>query len=440
MHYTWVWWAARGSGSQPLRRIANDPLRERQRLAVRANTLATRRDANVEYHPGTIIESVETAGADKGFKVTARKAGNAVTWNVDRIVANLGYTPDTVLYRELQVQECSATQGQLKIAQALSGLRVEDGLKVSYGGPESPRNPEPNFFILGAKSFGRSSQFLLHVGFEQVRDVFTLISGKANLDLYKDVKREWGPFGRAARHQPQAQARQHVPPRWRFGLGAGCHQKQGGCGTPTRAQARRPVPPRWRFGLGCRLSPKARGLRDTNPKRKRGSTFRLAGALGWGAGCHQKQGGCGTPTRSASEAARSASLALRVGVPAVTKSKGAAGHQPEAQARQHVPPRCALGWGAGCHQKQGGCGTPTRSRKRGSTFRLAGALGWGAGCHQKQGGCGTPTRSASEAARSASLALWVGVPAVTKKRGDMQANCPIKRAAKITATSMPTIQ
>ncbi len=185
-HDTWVWWAARGNGSQPLRRVANDPLRERDRLAVRANTLATRRDANVEFHPGTIIETVETAGPDKGFKVTARKAGNAVTWNVDRIVANLGYTPDTVIYRELQVEESASTQGQLKVAEKLLGQRGEDCLKMTCGGPDALRNPEPNFFILGAKSFGRSTQFLLRVGFEQVRDVFTLIAGKANLDLYKN--------------------------------------------------------------------------------------------------------------------------------------------------------------------------------------------------------------------------------------------------------------
>ena len=185
-HDTWVWWAARGTGSQPLRRIANDPLRERDRLAVRANTLATRGDGNVEFHAGTMIETVETAGPDKGFKVTARKSGITLTWNVDRIVANLGYTPDTVLYRELQVQECPATQGQLKIAQALSSQRGDDSLKLACGGPETLRNPEPNFYILGAKSFGRNPQFLLRVGFDQVRDVFTLIAGKASLDLYKD--------------------------------------------------------------------------------------------------------------------------------------------------------------------------------------------------------------------------------------------------------------
>src|SRR5207244_3750629 len=37
---TWVIWLARGQSTQPIKRIAGDPLRERDRLAVRANTLA----------------------------------------------------------------------------------------------------------------------------------------------------------------------------------------------------------------------------------------------------------------------------------------------------------------------------------------------------------------------------------------------------------------
>src|SRR5262249_46836163 len=47
---TWVIWLARCHSTQPIKRIANDPLRERDRLAVKANMLATRTDGNVEFH------------------------------------------------------------------------------------------------------------------------------------------------------------------------------------------------------------------------------------------------------------------------------------------------------------------------------------------------------------------------------------------------------
>jgi thioredoxin reductase len=186
---TWVIWLARGSSTQPLKRISADPLRERDRLAVRANTLATRPDANVEFHNQTMIEAVDFAGPDRGFKVTARVAGKSRTWDADRVIANVGYTPDASLYRELQVHECYASLGPMSLAAALVKHSSGDCLTYPAQGANMLRNPEPNFYILGAKSYGRNSNFLLKAGFEQVREVFTLITGKADLDLYKSELR-----------------------------------------------------------------------------------------------------------------------------------------------------------------------------------------------------------------------------------------------------------
>jgi thioredoxin reductase len=182
---TWVIWLARGSSTAPLKRIANDPLRERDRLAVRANTLATRTDGNVEFHHQSVVESIETAGPDRGFRVTARSSGKLRTWDVERIIANVGYTPDTNLYRELQIHECYASLGPMNLAAALLKYGGADCLAIPGQGAQTLRNPEPGFFILGAKSYGRNSNFLLRNGFEQVRDVFKLITGKNDLDLYK---------------------------------------------------------------------------------------------------------------------------------------------------------------------------------------------------------------------------------------------------------------
>ena len=38
-------------------------------------------------------------------------------------------------------------------------------------------NPEPGFYILGSKSYGRNNTFLMRVGWEQVDDVFGLLGG-----------------------------------------------------------------------------------------------------------------------------------------------------------------------------------------------------------------------------------------------------------------------
>jgi hypothetical protein len=180
---TWVIWAARTAGTQPIRRILNDPLPERGRLAMRANMLATRAEGNVEFHPGTVIDSFQPV--EGGIKVHARSGGRPVTWEVERVVANVGYTPNRDLYRELQVHECYASLGPMALAAALLKQAGGDCLALGPQGAATLRNPEPNFYILGAKSYGRNSHFLLRTGFEQVREVFSLITGKPELNLYR---------------------------------------------------------------------------------------------------------------------------------------------------------------------------------------------------------------------------------------------------------------
>ncbi len=185
---TWVIWLARGVGSQPIQRFTGDPLKERDRLAVRANTLATRTDDNVEFHPGSVIDAVEYGGPDKGFRVTARRDGKARVWECDRLIANVGYSPDNDLTRELHVQESYASLGPMNLATALAKVPTGDRVNLAPFGAAALRTAEPNFYILGAKSFGRDSHFLMQMGFEQVREVFALIVGKSDLNLYKSAR------------------------------------------------------------------------------------------------------------------------------------------------------------------------------------------------------------------------------------------------------------
>jgi thioredoxin reductase len=184
----WIVWLARGPRSQPLPRHPNDPLRERDRLAAKANMLATRGEGHVEFHAGSVVESVIQNGPDKGFAVTARVAGKPKTWEVERIIASVGYSPDIGLYRELQVHECYASLGPMALAAALLKQAGGDCLTAGAQGPAALKTTEPNFYVLGAKSYGRNSHFLLRTGFEQVREVFTLITGKPDLNLFATKK------------------------------------------------------------------------------------------------------------------------------------------------------------------------------------------------------------------------------------------------------------
>jgi hypothetical protein len=106
---------------------------------------------------------------------------------VDRIVANVGYRPDNRLWSELQVHECYATGGPMKLAAALTAETSADCLDQKSCGPQALLNPEPDFYVLGAKSYGRNSKFLISVGLEQIRDLFTILADRAELDLYANM-------------------------------------------------------------------------------------------------------------------------------------------------------------------------------------------------------------------------------------------------------------
>ena len=142
---TWVVWLSRGRRSAPLPRVANDPLRERDRLAARANSLASRGDGNLEHHGQAFVTHLVSHGQNKGFRVEARIAGKPTTWEVDQVIANVGYLPNFVPLRELHVSEAEL-----------------DG---------SGATPEPGFFVLGAKSLGRDGRFLLRDGHLQIERV-----------------------------------------------------------------------------------------------------------------------------------------------------------------------------------------------------------------------------------------------------------------------------
>ncbi len=195
------------SSDGPIRRISNDRLAYRDELAVRANALAADSTSPVDHLAGQNIgaiaydESIDqfsiTLKSQKGVRNLLCEAPSGpfrqkvpdTFLTPDRVVANVGYRPDNRIYTELQVHECYATGGPMKLAAQLMAQSTgsdasADCLDQSSCGPKSLLTPEPNFYILGAKSYGRRSQFLLSLGFEQIRDLFTILGEREDLDLY----------------------------------------------------------------------------------------------------------------------------------------------------------------------------------------------------------------------------------------------------------------
>ena len=86
-----------------------------------------------------------------------------------------GSVGDARMYRQLQVHECYATSGPMNLAAALLASSSADCLTQESQGADTLKNPEPDFYILGSKSYGRNSTFLLRVGWAQVDEVFSLL-------------------------------------------------------------------------------------------------------------------------------------------------------------------------------------------------------------------------------------------------------------------------
>jgi len=152
-------------------RISNDPLPDRAGLHERAAELARGAAQGVDVHAGYVVQELRQDG-DR-LRVTLRHvSGQRHEVAVDWIVSLTGAVGDAGLYRQLQVHECYATSGLMNLSAALLGEDSADCLAQTSHGVDALKSPEPGFFVLGAKSYGRNATFLLPVGYDQIGEVF----------------------------------------------------------------------------------------------------------------------------------------------------------------------------------------------------------------------------------------------------------------------------
>lgn len=162
-----------------VREVADDPLPARSDLARRSSAIA-RTAPWLRRHPGAEILALARS---RGGAVTVALGENGLErqLEVDRVLALVGYRPDLEMTRELRVHHCYESEGPMKLAaaiQAVEGANGSDGdclAQVSHG-PASLETPEPGFYVLGAKSYGRNPGFLLAIGHQQARDAVALIA------------------------------------------------------------------------------------------------------------------------------------------------------------------------------------------------------------------------------------------------------------------------
>ena len=240
MHIEWL--LRRPSGAAPYERVADDPLPARAALVDAANqlagkgggrsgaraaagsdgdllppnvTLSVRRGATVETaRPrggdgggggcgGVVVcgeaEAAEGGEGDGGAvgdgETAAERLGKKrkrFELSADVLVAHVGFRPDTSVTRELHLHHCYASEGPMKLASSLLAARVAakgggggggDCLKQATPGPEQLMTPEPRFFVIGSKSYGRNSAFLLKLGHAQAETVVQLLQKDLGVQL-----------------------------------------------------------------------------------------------------------------------------------------------------------------------------------------------------------------------------------------------------------------
>jgi thioredoxin reductase len=168
---TEVLWLMR-EDSPPYRTTDDDPLPQRVSLSEFGNQAALGHVDSIRPIHGHLWSVRDTA---EGLEVEIRDGSTHEQFGVDRIVGNTGYKPNVELYRELQVHQCYASEGPMNLAAYLLSQSAEsdgDCLQQTAGGFDTLISPEPDFYILGAKSYGRNSDFLLTLGYDQIETVF----------------------------------------------------------------------------------------------------------------------------------------------------------------------------------------------------------------------------------------------------------------------------
>lgn len=95
---------------------------------------------------------------------------------VDTIAAATGFRPDLAMLREMRLDLDPITEAPLKLGPLIDPNSHSCGTVPPHGAAVLA-HPEPDFTIVGMKSYGRAPTFLLATGYEQVRSVVAAIAG-----------------------------------------------------------------------------------------------------------------------------------------------------------------------------------------------------------------------------------------------------------------------
>ena len=170
---TKVSWATRGGGiARLLGGGLNDALPGRGRLGLLA-------EAAIRSGRLTRLSPFAVSGIKSdpyGLALRARQGDEDVTLFVHHVIVATGFRPDLALLRELRVALDPIVEAPWALAPLIDPNLHSCGTVPPHGVNELT-HPEPGFYIVGMKSYGRAPTFLMATGYEQVRSVVAELAG-----------------------------------------------------------------------------------------------------------------------------------------------------------------------------------------------------------------------------------------------------------------------
>jgi hypothetical protein len=227
---TRIAWAVRG---RDLRRLfgggESDGLPARGALGTQLQQLVAER--RLEVHLGFRVQSIEAHGGR--LRVVADDADVPAIEEVDEIIAATGCRPDLGITRELRLR----LDPLLESTEALAPLidpNVHSCGTVRPHGHRELEHPEPGFYAIGAKSYGRAPNFLMATGYEQARSVVAFLAG--DLTAADDVQLELPETGVCSTDPA---------------VGSESTAAAGCCGGPVKPPTREPITLAVKAGGNC---------------------------------------------------------------------------------------------------------------------------------------------------------------------------------------------
>ncbi|MFI7464940.1 FAD-dependent oxidoreductase [Nonomuraea sp. NPDC049646] len=168
--------------------------------------LGTRLRAHVESGriqllTGFFTHRVHATG--QGIEVISRDpSGHEQHVTVDRIVSATGYRPDHSIASELRLDLDPVLGSTRALAPLIDPNQHSCGTVPAHGVDELA-HPEPGYYAVGVKSYGRAPTFLMATGHEQVRSVVAAIAG--DWEAARDVQLDLPETGVCSSNLAEAQ-------------------------------------------------------------------------------------------------------------------------------------------------------------------------------------------------------------------------------------------